>query len=67
VPIIVGNDVIGVVTVQSYQENAYQQSHISLLSTLASSMGVAIVNARLFQAEQERVSELQIINRSSKG
>jgi PAS domain S-box-containing protein len=67
VPIIVGDNVLGVVSVQSYQENAYQQSHISLLSTLAASMGVAIANARLFQAEQERVSELQIINSIQKG
>jgi PAS domain S-box-containing protein len=67
VPIIAGDTVIGVVSVQSYQENAYQPSHVSLLSTLASSMGVAIANARQFRAEQERVAELEIINSIQKG
>ena len=67
VPIIVGENIIGVVSVQSYREHAYQASHVSLLSTLASSMGVAIENARLFQAEQERVSELEIINSIQQG
>ncbi|NJD57803.1 MAG: GAF domain-containing protein, partial [Anaerolineae bacterium] len=67
VPIIIGDQVIGVVSVQSYKEYAFQKSHVSLLSTLASSMGVAIANARQFQAEQERVAELQIINSIQQG
>jgi PAS domain S-box-containing protein len=67
VPIIAGDAVLGVVTVQCYKENAYQQSHVNLLTTLASSMGVAIQNARLFQAEQERVAELEIIGSIQQG
>ncbi|MBM3134229.1 MAG: GAF domain-containing protein [Chloroflexi bacterium] len=69
VPIIVGERVIGVVTVQSYQQHAYDQASVRLLSTLTSNMGVAIENARLFQetkrllAETEqRARELAIIN-----
>ena len=33
-----------------------------LLQTLSSNMGVAIENARLFEAEQQRAAELAIIN-----
>ncbi|HZM20403.1 MAG TPA: GAF domain-containing protein, partial [Anaerolineales bacterium] len=62
VPIITGEKVLGVVSVQSYQQNAYNENHVRLLETLASNMGVAIENARLFEAEQERVAELAIIN-----
>jgi GAF domain-containing protein/CheY-like chemotaxis protein len=38
-----------------------------LLQTLAGSLGVALENARLFEAEQERVAELQIINSIQQG
>jgi GAF domain-containing protein/DNA-binding response OmpR family regulator len=67
VPIVIGNNGIGVVTVQSYKQHAYNESHVHLLETLASNIGVAIQNARLFQAEQERVAELQIINSIQQG
>ena len=74
VPIIVGEKVLGVIDVQSYQEHVYDDSQVRLLSTLASSMGVALENARLFnetqrlvKAEQERVGELQIINSIQQG
>jgi GAF domain-containing protein/CheY-like chemotaxis protein len=69
VPIIVGERVMGVVTVQSYQKNTYNESHTRLLSTLASSMGVALENARLFAETQrllaeteQRAAELAIVN-----
>src|SRR4029453_8328784 len=57
----------GVVTVQSYKQHAFNESHVRLLETLSSNMGVAIQNARLFEAEQERVAELQIINSIQQG
>ncbi|MCC7118123.1 MAG: GAF domain-containing protein [Anaerolineales bacterium] len=67
VPIIAGDEVLGVVSIQSYKQHAYNESHLRLLRTLASNMGVAIQNARLFEAEQERVAELQIINSIQQG
>ena len=67
VPIFAADQVIGVVSVQSYKQHAYNESDVRLLQTLASNMGVAIQNARLFQAEQERVAELQIINSIQQG
>jgi PAS domain S-box-containing protein len=65
VPIIANDRVLGVVGLGDYRQHAYNQDHVRLLQTLSTNMGVAIANARLFQAEQERVSELEIINRLS--
>jgi len=67
VPIFAGDKAIGVVSVQSYQQHAYTQDNLRLLQTLSLNMGVAIQNARLFEAEQERVAELQIINSIQQG
>ncbi|MFN8411427.1 MAG: GAF domain-containing protein [Anaerolineales bacterium] len=67
VPIMVNNKVIGTVAIQSYKQHAYNENSLRLLQTLASNMGVAIQNARLFEAEQERVAELQIINSIQQG
>jgi len=52
VPIIAGDGTLGVVSVQSYQKNAFSEDHVRLLQGLSSSMGVAIANARLFDETQ---------------
>ncbi|MGB8647523.1 MAG: GAF domain-containing protein [Anaerolineae bacterium] len=69
VPIIVGDNALGVLSVQSYKKNAYIDSDIRLLTTLAASLGAALENARLFdetqrlfKAEQQRAAELEIVN-----
>jgi signal transduction histidine kinase/DNA-binding response OmpR family regulator len=69
VPIIVGEKVVGVVSTHTYTKNAYNQDSVRLLSTLASNMGVAIENARLFDETQsllketeQRAAELAILN-----
>src|SRR6185436_9070056 len=67
VPIFAGNQAIGVVSVQNYKQYAYNENHVHLLETLSANMGVAIQNARLFEAEQERVAELAIINSVQEG
>ncbi len=74
VPIVAGEKMLGVVSVQSYKQNAYNQSHVHLLQTLSSNMGVAIENARLFDETQrllkiteERAAELAIINSVQEG
>ncbi|MCJ7534338.1 MAG: GAF domain-containing protein, partial [Anaerolineales bacterium] len=69
VPIIVGDRVLGVVSVQSYRKHAYDESSVRLLSTLATSMGVAIENARLFEEtnrllfeSQQQAAEMATVN-----
>src|SRR3972149_11222728 len=69
VPISIGENVVGVVSVQSYEKNIYQEGDIRLLTTLANAMSVALENARLFDETQrllkvteDRAAELAIIN-----
>lgn len=70
VPLITGDEVRGIISLQHMErENAFQQSDVDLLETLASSLSAALENARLlnetqrlFQAEQQRVKELAVIN-----
>ncbi len=67
VPIMVEEDVLGAVFVEDYRPHAYNESHLRLLQTLASNMGVAIQNARLFDETQQRNAELAIINSVQEG
>ena len=50
VPIPVGDEMVGVLSVQSTeQENRFDENDLRLLSTIASSVGVALRNAQLFE------------------
>ena len=62
VPIMVDENVLGVVFVEDYRPHVYNENHLRLLQTLSSNMGVAIQNARLFDETQQHNAELQIIN-----
>ena len=69
VPIIAGDRVIGVIALESPKQNVYTESDERLLSTLASSMGVALENARLFAETkrllgetEQRNAELAVVN-----
>jgi transcriptional regulator with GAF, ATPase, and Fis domain len=48
---------IGVITVQSYEANAYSPYHLNLLKNLAVSIGIALDNAALYQNLEEKVNE----------
>jgi PAS domain S-box-containing protein len=56
VPILVGSKAIGVVSVQSIEEEGrFDEADSRLLATIAANVGVAIQNARLFtQVERQR-------------
>jgi two-component sensor histidine kinase/putative methionine-R-sulfoxide reductase with GAF domain len=58
VPIIVTDQVIGVVSVQSLdQEGLFGENEMRLLSTIAANIGVAIQNVRLFEQTQRALAE----------
>ena len=67
VPIVVEDRVVGVVDVQSYKPNSFDENNLRLLQTLSSNMGVAIENARLFEETEQRAAELAIINSVQEG
>ena len=75
VPIISSDRVLGMIGMENYErENAYGESDLRLLTTIAASLGTALENARLFdetqrlfKAEQQRAAELAIINSVQEG
>jgi PAS domain S-box-containing protein len=54
VPIVVGEKAIGVISVQSTREEGrFGDAEAGLLGTIAANVGVAIQNARLFEAQRD--------------
>jgi PAS domain S-box-containing protein len=59
VPIPVGRETIGVISVQSTREEGrFDEDDVRLLSTIAASVGTAIQNAQLYREAQRRASEM---------
>src|SRR5688572_15434677 len=75
VPMIAGGEATGVISLQNLdQENAFPDSDVNLLTTLANSMSVALENARLFdetnrllKETEQRTAELAVINSVQEG
>ena len=49
IPILFGGNVLGVVSVQSYKKNSFDENVVRLLTTLSTNMGVALQNAKFFE------------------
>jgi signal transduction histidine kinase/DNA-binding response OmpR family regulator/HAMP domain-containing protein len=59
VPLQIGDEVIGVLCIQDVaRENAYNDGHVRMLSTLAAYIAVAIRNAKLLEETERRAAEL---------
>lgn len=68
VPMVVSSRVRGFISLRNMeQENAFSDSNVRLLETLANSMSVALENARLFDETEQRNAELAIINSVQEG
>ena len=75
VPILASDRVLGAVAIEDHErENAFSDSDVRLLTTVAASMGVALENARLFDETQrllketeQRAAELAVINSIQEG
>ncbi|HET7261595.1 MAG TPA: GAF domain-containing protein, partial [Casimicrobiaceae bacterium] len=65
VPIIVGGEVRGVIGLENVdRENAFSESDVRLVTTLASGMSVALESARLFAETQEARTVAEHANRA---
>jgi PAS domain S-box-containing protein len=62
VPLIASEKILGVISVQSYQKDAFSDHHLRLLQILSTNIGVALENARLFDEMQELVRETKARN-----
>ena len=75
VPIIGSDRTLGTIQLENHErEDAFGESEIRLLTTVAGGMGIALENARLFdetqrlfKAEQQRAAELAVINSIQEG
>ncbi len=65
-PLIATGDVIGVITVQSDEPDAFSDENFRLLNVLANQAAGAIRNAQLFEQTRERARQLRLINEVSR-
>ncbi|MFQ5812272.1 MAG: GAF domain-containing protein [Anaerolineae bacterium] len=56
-PMLIGEQLIGVICMQAYRPRAYGEEDQLLLSTIADQVAVAIENARLFGQAQQEIAE----------
>lgn len=59
VPLVHDGVPMGLINVQSYEPNAYGESDIQLLRSIATQTSLAIANAQLFQQTQQQNEELR--------
>jgi GAF domain-containing protein/anti-sigma regulatory factor (Ser/Thr protein kinase) len=62
VPLMAKSRVIGVLDVQSNQLNAFDESDLIVLQSLANLTAIALEEARLFDAEQRRAEQFRVIS-----
>jgi PAS domain S-box-containing protein len=55
-PLKIKGEVIGVVQVMSYKNNAYAQEHLDFLQALSFQISLSLNNARLFEQSQEEIN-----------
>jgi GAF domain-containing protein/CheY-like chemotaxis protein len=63
VPMMAGDKVFGFVALEDHErDHAFDAAAIRMLETVTSSMAVALLNAKSFEAERQRAAELALIN-----
>lgn len=62
-PMLIQDEALGAITIQSDQPEAFDENDIVVLQGIADSLGSAIVNARLFKRVQENLNEIETLHR----
>ncbi|MBC7227349.1 MAG: GAF domain-containing protein [Thermoflexales bacterium] len=65
VPLRVGDEVIGVLNVESRRINAFQEEDLAFFTAIAGELAIALENARLYQQEQRRREEAESLYRAA--
>jgi signal transduction histidine kinase len=60
VPLLSRDEALGSLTVDSDQPNAFDESHIQLMTIAAAQVSVAIANARLYEEAEDRAAKLAV-------
>lgn len=64
-PLRTRDTIVGMITAQSYQPDAYQEESRILLEMIASQGAIALENARLFEGEQLRYRESETLRQAA--
>ncbi len=64
-PLRVSDRIIGALSVQSYQFDAYTREHLALFTGIADQVAIAIENARLFDTAHQHAAELEAVRQAS--
>ncbi|MCB0211424.1 MAG: response regulator [Anaerolineae bacterium] len=64
VPLIVQNRIIGILALDSYTKNHFNDDYIDLATTFAGQAAIAIENARLFEAAREAQDKAEVASRA---
>ncbi|MCG3207930.1 MAG: Sensor histidine kinase RcsC [Anaerolineae bacterium] len=67
VPLVVEDDVIGVLTLDHHTPDFYTDRHLAIATTFAQQAAIALENASLFDAVNQRVAELEAVRQASLG
>ncbi len=60
-PILVGGELVGVITIHSEKPAAFTSEDAQLIKSAAAIIGTALLNARLYEMEQERARCLAVV------
>ena len=63
VPIMTGDEVMGVLDVRSDKLNAFNEADLAIQATLAAQVAVALRNARLFEQSKQAQAEMSVLTR----
>ncbi|GAB1420458.1 hypothetical protein MASR2M15_05560 [Anaerolineales bacterium] len=62
-PLIIGNEVIGALDIQSTETNAFKQQDIPTFQLIADQLAIAIYNTRLQEQSEARIQQIDRLNR----
>jgi len=62
IPLLIGNQLLGILDVQAEQINAFSESDANILATLASQVAVSLQNARSFARIQSQAEREALLN-----
>jgi diguanylate cyclase (GGDEF)-like protein len=65
IPLIVGNNVIGILTLDNKEVNAYDQEKVDIASILANQAAIALQNAQLYLNAKNAAEKLIILHEAS--
>ena len=63
IPISIGKQVLGAISVQSVEADAFDDDDITIIQSIGDSLAIALENARLFQQFENSLAEIQQLNR----